>query len=82
MLVVSESKTGKQGAKSGQNFHGNKCVQNSTQSMEKVKSPMKILKIKLDVENADGLGVKRNNEKGKTGGKIYMKINVSRIPPS
>ena len=50
--------------------------------MEKVKSPMKILKIKLDVENADGLGVKRNNEKGKTGGKIYMKINVLRIPSS
>ena len=68
--------------KSGQNFHGNKCVQNSTQSTEKVKSPIKIMKIKLDVENADGLGVKKNNEKGQKEGKIYMKINVSRIPPS
>ena len=73
MLVVSESKTGKQGAKIGQNFHENKCVQNSTQSMEKVKSPIKIMKIKLDVENADGLGVKKNNEKGQTGGKSYIK---------
>ena len=52
------------------------------QSMEKVKSPIKIMKIKLDVENADGLGVKRKSEKGQTGGKIYIKINVSRIPPS
>ena len=50
--------------------------------MEKVKSTIKIMKIKLDVEIADGLGVKENNEKGQTGGKIYMKINVSRIPPS
>ena len=50
--------------------------------MENFKSPMKILKIKLDVENADGLGVKRNNKKGQPGGKIYMKINVSWIPPS
>ena len=23
-----------------------------------------------------------NNQKGQTGGKIYMKINVSRIPPN
>ena len=82
ILVVSESKTGKQGAKIGQNFHENKSVQNSIQSTEKVKSPIKIMKIKLDVENADGLGVKKNNEKGQTGGKIYIKINVWRIPPN
>ena len=27
-------------------------------------------------------GVENNNEKGQTGGKMYMKINVSRIPPN
>ena len=52
MLVVSESKTGKQGAKSGQNSHENKCVKNSNQSMEKVKLQTEIIKINLDVEKA------------------------------
>ena len=54
MLVVSESKTGKQGAKSVQNFHENKWDQNSTQSMEKVTLPTEIFKINLDVEKAGG----------------------------
>ena len=70
MLVVSESKTGKQGAKIGQNFHENKCDQNSTQSMEKVKSPTKIMKINLDVDNAGGLGLKTTMKKDKQGAKF------------
>ena len=118
--------------KNGQNFHENKCVQNSTKLMEKVKLQTEIIKIYLDVEKAGGLGLKtrmkkdkqgakftwkslcpefhknnrkgqvtnkdyenylrcwkcrwfrgeKSNEKGQKGGKIYMKINVSRIPPS
>ena len=70
MLVVSESKTGKQGAKSGQNFHENKCVQNSTQFMEKVKFPTEIFKIILDVDKASGLGVKTTMKKDKQGAKF------------
>ena len=38
--------------------------------MEKVKSPTKIMKINLDVENADGLGVKKTMEKKKQGAKF------------
>ena len=34
-------------------------IQNSTQSMEKVKVQTEIIKINLDVENAGGLGVKK-----------------------
>ena len=59
MLLVSESKTGKQGAKSGQNSHENKCVQNSTQSMEQVKLQTDIIKINLDVEKAGIWGCKQ-----------------------
>ena len=59
MLVVSESKTRKQGAKGGQNFHENKFVQNTTQSMEKVKLQTEIMKIILDVENAGIWGRKQ-----------------------
>ena len=71
MLVVSESKTGKQGTKSGQNFHENKWDQNSIQSLDKVKSPIKIMKIKLDVENADGSGVKKTMKKKKGGQNLH-----------
>ena len=70
MLVVSESKTGKQNAKSGQNFNKNKCVQNSTQSMEKVTLPKGIMKIILDVDNAGGLGLKTTIKKEKQGAKF------------
>ena len=70
MLVVSESKTGQQGAKSGQNFHENKCVQNSTQSMEKVKLQTEIIKINLNVEKAGGLGLKTTMKKDKQGAKF------------
>ena len=38
--------------------------------MEKVKSPTKIMKITLDVENADGLGVKKTMKKDKQGEKF------------
>ena len=69
MLVVSESKTGKQRAKKEQNFHENKCVQNSTQSMEKVKLQTEIININLDVEKAGGLGLKRTIIKYKQGAK-------------
>ena len=71
MLVVSESKTGKQGAKIGQNFHENKCVQNATQSMEKVKSPIKIMKIKLDVENAGIWGRKQQSKRTNRGQNLH-----------
>ena len=70
MLLVSESKTGKQGAKKGQNFHENKCVQNSTQSMEKVKLQTEINKINLDVEKAGGLGLKTTMKNEKQGAKF------------
>ena len=70
MLVVSESKTGKQGANSGQNFHENKCVQNSTQSMEKVKLQTEIIKINLDFEKAGGFGLKTTMKKDKQGAKF------------
>ena len=70
MLVVSQSKTAKQRAKKGQNFHENKCVQNSTQSMEKVKLQSKIIKINLDVEKAGGLGLKTTIKKDKQGAKF------------
>ena len=65
VLVVSESKTGKQGAKSGQNFHENKCVQNSTQSMEIVKLQTRINKIYFDVEKAGGFWLKTTIKKEK-----------------
>ena len=39
------------------------------------------MKINLVVENADGLGV-RKNMKRTNRGKFYIKINVSRIPPN
>ena len=71
MLVVSESKTGKQGAKSGQNFHENKCVQNSTQSMEKVTFPKEIMKIILDVENAGILGRKQQSKRTNRGQSLH-----------
>ena len=124
MLVVSESKTGEQGAKlvkiskkinasrippnqwkrlsckhrfskltwmlkklvvwgwkqqwertnRGQNLHENQCVQNSTKSIEKVKSPTKIMKITLVVENADGLGLKTTMKKDKHGAKFTWKL--------
>ena len=70
ILVVSESKAGKQRAKTGQNFHENKCVQNSTQSMERVKLQTEITKIKLDVEKAGGLGLKTTMKKDKQGAKF------------
>ena len=73
MLVVSESKTRKQGAKGGQNFHENKFVQNSTKSMEKVKSPTGILKINLNVENVGGFGVKNRKTRGKNWSKYPWK---------
>ena len=73
MLVVSESKTGKQGAKTGQNFQENKCVQNSTQSMEKVKLQTQIFKINLDVEKAGVLGLKTTMRKDKQGAKFTLK---------
>ena len=69
MLVVSESKTGKEGVKSGQNFHENKCVENSTSSMEKVKLQTEIIKIILDVEKAGRLGLKTTMKKDKQGAK-------------
>ena len=74
MLVVSESKTGKQGAKSGQKFHENKCVQNSTQLMEKVKLPTEIFKINLDVEKAGGLGLKTTIKRDKQGAKFTWRL--------
>ena len=37
--------------------------------MEKVKSPTKIMKSNLDVENADGLGVLNTMKKDKQGAK-------------
>ena len=40
---------------------------NSTKSIEKVKSPTKIMKIILDVENADGLGVKKTLKRTNRG---------------
>ena len=70
MLVVSESKTGKQRAKSCQKFHENKCAQNSTQSREKVKLQTEIIKSNLDVEKAGGLGLKRKIIKYKQGAKF------------
>ena len=70
MLVVSESKTGKQRARSGPNFHENKCVQNSTQAMEKVKLQTEIIKNNLDVEKAGGLGLKTTMKKDKQGAKF------------
>ena len=70
MLVVSDSKKGNQGAKKGQNFHKNKCDQNSTQSMEKVKLQTEINKINLDVENAGGLGLKTTMKKNKQRAKF------------
>ena len=57
-------------AKSGQNFHDNKCIQNSTQSMEKVKLQTEIIKINLDVEKAGGLGLKTTMKKDKQGAKF------------
>ena len=45
MFVVLESKTGKQRAKSGQNFHENKCAQNSTQSGQKVSCKQRLSKV-------------------------------------
>ena len=70
ILVVSESKKGSQGAKKGQNFHENKCDQNSNQSMEKVKLQTKIIKINLDVEKAGGLGFRTTMKKDKQGAKF------------
>ena len=52
-------------------------MKNSTKSKQKYKSKTGILKINLDVENIGSLGVKIT----KKGDKIYIKINVSRIPP-
>ena len=62
-----------QGAKVVKSFK-KKCVQNSTKSMEKVKSPTEIMKINLYVENAGGLGVKKNIEKDKQGAKFTWKL--------
>ena len=42
--------------------------------MEKFKLPTGILKINIDNENAVGLGLKKNNEIGQTGGKIDMNV--------
>ena len=69
MLVVSESKTAKERAKKCQNFHDNKCVQNSTQSMEKIKLQTEIIKINLDVEKVGGLGLKTTMKKDNQGAK-------------
>ena len=45
--------------------------------MEKVKSPTKIMKINLDVENADGLGVKTRMKKDNKGAKFTWKVMCS-----
>ena len=71
MLVVSESKTGKQGAKTGQNIHENKCVQNSTQQMEKITLPKEIMKIILDVENAGIWGWKQQSKRTTRGQNLH-----------
>ena len=49
--------------------------------MEKVKSPTKIMKIILDVENGGSSGWKQKWKRTNRG-QIYMKITVSRIPPN
>ena len=53
-----------------------------TKSVEKYEGTTEILKIYLHVENVGGLGGQNNEERGQTGGKICMKINVSRIQPN
>ena len=87
-IILDVEKAGRLGLKQqwkrtnrGQNWHENYCVQNSTKSMEKFKSPTGILKINLDVENAGGLRI-RKKLKRTDRGKIYIKFNVSRIPPN
>ena len=62
------------GAKTGQDFHENKCVQNSTQSMEKVKLQTEIIKINLDLEKAGGLGLKTTMKRDKQGAKFTWKL--------
>ena len=71
MLVVLESKTWKQGAKSGQNFHENKCLLKSSQSTEKVKLPTEIIKINLDVEKDGGLGLKTTMKRTNRGQNLH-----------
>ena len=51
MLVVLGLKQQRNRTKSGQILHQNKCVRNSTISMEKVELPKEIMKINLDVAN-------------------------------
>ena len=51
-----------------------KCVQNSTKSIEKVKSPTEIIKIILDVEKAGGLGLKTTMKKDKQGQNLHEKM--------
>ena len=132
MLVVLGLQQERKRAKSGQNLHQNKCVQNSTKSKEKVELPKEIIKINLDVANAGGfrlkktmkkykqgaqftwklmcpefnqmnrkgqlinreyenylgcwtwwwLGGEKNKERGQTGGKVWLKLNVSRNSPN
>ena len=60
--------------KNGQNFHENKCVQNSTKLMEKVKLQTEIIKINLDVEKAGGLGLKTRMKKDKQGAKFTWRL--------
>ena len=64
-------KNRKKRAKSGQDFHENKCAQNSTQSREKVKLQTEIIKSNLDVEKAGGLGLKTTMKKDKQGQNLY-----------
>ena len=76
MLVVSESLAGKQGANNGQNLHENECVQNSTKSIEKVKSTTEIMKSILNAENSNGLGVKTTMKQDKQGQNSHQEKSV------
>ena len=49
--------------------------------MEKVKLQTEIIKFNWMLKNW-WFGVENNNEKGQARSKIYMKINVSRMPPN
>ena len=77
IMVVSESKAGKQGGKNGPNFHKNKCLQNSTKSKVTVKSTTEIMKIILNAENSSGLGLKITMKKDKQGAKFTWKVMCS-----
>ena len=67
ILVVWGSKDQRKRATLGPNLYENLCIPNSTKSMERVKSPTKILKTNFDVENVDGFGVKTTKKEGNLG---------------